>query len=108
MSSRIGVLEITPESAPRLAAGLSNDSPLHKVVEKVASALAAGGRVFLLEWEGRSVPHGAEILGRTVTFADAACLMAGDTVIGTLQHLVVDGGQTGHFQQRLLFARAGI
>lgn len=100
-----GVLEITTETAPRLGAGLPDGSPLTRVVDKIVQNLAAGARVFLIEWEGRDVPRGAQVAGRTVTNADNGSIFDTDGVIGTIDRLVVDGGQTGHSQQVVAYVR---
>lgn len=101
----IGVLEITAETAPRLAAGLTEGSPLAGLIKKIGDSLANGTRVFLIEWEGRDVPRGAEVAGRKVTGADATRLTDVQGEIGTIDRVVVDGGQTGHFQQVVAYVR---
>lgn len=108
MSSRNGVLELTSSTAAALCANVQEGSPLSRVATNILSSLEAGTRVFLIEWEGHALPHGLEVLGRRVLSADGNRLTdAHGGVIGEFTRTVLDGGQTGHFQQLVLFVRNG-
>lgn len=108
MSSRNGVLELTAATAPALCGNVEAGSPFARVAANILSSLEAGTRVFLIEWEGHGLPHGIEVDGRRVLSADGNRLTdAHGAVIGEFTRTVLDGGQTGHFQQIVLFVRNG-
>lgn len=107
MSSRNGALELTCATAAALCGNVEADSPLARVAANIMSSLEAGTRVFLIEWEGHSLPRGIEVDGRRVLSADGNRLTDTHGVIGDFTRTVLDGGQTGHFQQIVLFVRNG-